>query len=143
MTTLLGAVVALAGCSPAKPSGPSAQTLLAELPVPYNTGDVAAGKEIFVVCSTCHTATQGGADMTGPNLYGVFGRKAGGRPGFAYSDALKAAGWTWDAKQIDAWVTDPMARVPGTKMAFVGVKSPKQRADLIAYLKVATSGGPS
>jgi cytochrome c len=77
--------------------------------------------------------------MTGPNLYGVFGRKAGAAANFSYSDGLKAAGWTWDAAHIDTWITNPKAMVDGTRMSFVGVKDPKDRADVIAYLKVATS----
>jgi cytochrome c len=77
--------------------------------------------------------------MTGPNLYGIFGRKAGTQPGYAYSDALKAAGWTWDAARIDQWITDPRAVLAETKMSFVGMKDPKDRTDVIAYLKVATS----
>ena len=80
--------------------------------------------------------------MTGPNLYGVFGRKAGTQPGFAYSDAAKQAAITWDAAHIDSWITDPRAVLPGTKMSFVGLKDPKDRTDLIAYLKVATSPPP-
>jgi cytochrome c len=116
--------------------------LKAQLPAPYNMGDFDAGKQVFLQCAACHSDTKDGADMTGPNLYGVFGRKAGSKPGFSYSPALAAAGWTWDAAKIDQWVSGPQAVLPGTKMVFVGVKDPTQRRDLIAYLKVATSGGP-
>ena len=138
------AVAALAACAPSGGSGKSAEQLKAELPAPYNTGDEKAGKLIFVQCSACHTATKDGANMVGPNLYGVFGSKAGTRKAdFKYTDALKATGWTWDAATIDHWVTDPQGAVPGTKMTFPGLKTPKDRIDLIAYLKVATDGGPS
>jgi cytochrome c len=143
---ILAAVAAAAlaiACGPSGGSGKSADQLKAELPAPYNTGDVAAGKQLFVQCSACHTATQDGADMVGPNLYGVFGSKAGTRRAkFAYTDALKATGWTWDAPTLDRWIAGPQAAVPGTKMVFPGIKDPKQRIDLIAYLKVVTSGGP-
>jgi len=118
------------------------QKLLADLPAPYNTGDVAHGKSVFMICKSCHTAVQGGANMTGPNLYGVFGRKAGTAPGFNYSDGLKASGITWDAAHLDSWVTNPKAVVPDTKMTFVGLKDPKDRTDLIAYLKTETSPAP-
>jgi cytochrome c len=113
--------------------------LLAELPAPYNTGDLANGKKVFAICKSCHTNTRGGADMTGPNLWGVFGRKAGTEGTFKYSDGLKAAGFTWDAQHIDQWITNPRAMIPGTKMSFAGVKDAKDRADLIAYLKTETS----
>jgi cytochrome c len=136
------ALPALAACG-SSGGRKSAEALKAELPAPYNTGDEKAGKEVFVQCSACHTATKDGADMVGPNLYGLFGSKAGTRRDkFKYTDALKATGWTWDAATLDHWIAGPMTAVPGTKMAFPGVTDPKQRIDLIAYLKIVTSGGP-
>lgn len=118
------------------------QTLLASLPAPYNTGDIANGKKVFLVCKSCHTTVQGGANMTGPNLFGVFGRKSGSEPGFTYSDGLKAAAVTWDAPTLDKWVANPKAMVADTKMSFVGVKNEKDRVDLVAYLKTETSAAP-
>lgn len=118
------------------------QTLLASLPAPYNTGDVANGKKAFLVCKSCHTLVEGGANMTGPNLHGVFGRKAGTEAGFTYSDELKASGLVWDAATIDKWSANPKAMVAGTKMSFVGVKNEKDRVDLVAYLKTETSAAP-
>ena len=115
---------------------------LAALPAPYNTGDLSNGQSKFALCRSCHTATQGGPDLTGPNLYGVFGRKAGSKPGYAYSDAVKAAGFTWDAEHLDKWLTDPRGFLPGTKMTFAGLHDPKDRIDLIAYLKVETGFKP-
>jgi cytochrome c len=119
------------------------KALVATLPAPYNTGDPEAGKADFTQCAACHTTVQGGPNMTGPNLYGVFGRKAGGQPDYAYSDALKSAGWTWDAQRIDQWITNPHTVLPGTKMTFVGMPSQKDRLDVIAYLKGATSPAPA
>ncbi|HEX4711187.1 cytochrome c family protein [Phenylobacterium sp.] len=118
------------------------QKILATLPAPYNTADLANGESKFALCSTCHTLPSGGPNMTGPNLYGVFGRKAATSPGFTYSDALKASGWTWDAAHIDAWITDPKVAAPGTKMTFAGMKDPKDRTDVIAYLMVQTGYKP-
>ena len=118
------------------------QKLTAELPAPYSGGDIAHGKSVFLICKSCHTTISGGANMTGPNLYGLFGRKAGTAPGFAYSDGMKASGVTWDAAQIDTWITNPKAMVAGTKMSFVGLKDPKDRTDLIAYLKTEVSPAP-
>ena len=123
----------------AEPSDAQKKQAVAELPAPYNAGDLANGEAKFAVCKTCHTLTPGGPDMTGPNLNGVFGRKVATKAGFNYSDALKAQSFTWDAAQLDKWLTDPKAVVPNTKMTFPGFKDPKDRIDVIAYLKAETS----
>lgn len=115
---------------------------LAALPAPYNTADLANGESKFALCSTCHSLPQGAPNMTGPNLHGVFGRKAGTMAGFNYSDVLKSTGWTWDAAHIDTWITDPKVALPGTKMTFAGLKDPKDRTDVIAYLMVMTGYHP-
>ncbi|MHB8529482.1 MAG: c-type cytochrome [Caulobacteraceae bacterium] len=157
---ILALLVLAAGCSrsggnseqavPAAPeaaSGPPAapltdaqkKTLLSSLPAAYRNADLDNGQAKFAICKSCHTAVQGGGNMTGPNLFGVFGRKAATVAGFSYSDALKASGITWDAATIDKWITNPKAMVPGTKMTYIGMADPKDRTDLVAYLKVATS----
>ncbi|WP_372786879.1 cytochrome c family protein [Phenylobacterium sp.] len=116
--------------------------LQAKLPAPYNTADLSNGEAKFALCSTCHTLPEGGPNLTGPNLHGVFGRKAASLPGYSYSDALKAVGWTWDAAHIDTWITDPKVTAPGTKMTFAGLKDPKDRTDVIAYLMINTGFKP-
>jgi cytochrome c len=150
------AAAALAGCNktPAPPAeqAPSTpisamsdadkQKALAALPAPYNTADLANGESKFALCAACHTLPQGGPNMTGPNLHGVFGRKAGALAGYTYSDALKATGWIWDAARIDTWITDPKVALPTTKMTFVGLKDPKDRTDVIAYLMIGTGFKP-
>ena len=118
------------------------QARLASLPAPYNTADLANGQRRFATCRSCHTLTEGGASMTGPNLHGLFGRKAATHGTYKYSDALKASGITWDAASLDKWIENPREVVPGTKMAFAGIKDPKDRADLVGYLAVET-GKPS
>jgi cytochrome c len=128
--------------APAQPTPAQVQTLLASLPAPFNTADPAHGEHIFVQCEACHTNTKGGPNMTGPNLYGLFGRKAGSVADYSYSDAVKGAGFTWDAAHLDTWLTDPRAMLPGTKMGFMGLKDAKDRADVIAYLKVSTTPAP-
>jgi cytochrome c len=129
--------------APAKLSEAERQKLLTSLPAPYNTGDLANGEAKFALCRSCHTITPGGPNMTGPNLYGVFGRKAGSKPDFHYSDALKNANFTWDAAHLDMWLSDPKTYLPGTKMIFAGVKAEKDRIDLISFLKVETGYKPS
>jgi len=125
----------------AEPTDEQKKTLVATLPAPYNTGDLSNGEAKFAICKSCHTLTPGGPDMTGPNLSGVFGRKAGAKGGYHYSDAMKGQNITWDAAELDKWLADPKAMVPGTKMTFVGFKDPKDRVDVIAYLKAETSPG--
>lgn len=125
------------------PTDAAKAALVAELPAPYNTGDLANGQSKFALCRSCHTATEGGPDLTGPNLHGIFGRKAGSKAGYAYSDAVKNAGFTWDAEHLDKWLASPREDLPGTKMTFAGLKDPKDRIDLIAYLKAETSAKPA
>ena len=143
---VLASAMILAACgqgggSASAPSA-SAKKLLAELPAPYNGADLANGEAHFSLCKSCHTIVQGGANMTGPNLYGVFGAKAGGKASYTYSDALKAKGLTWDAATLDQWLAGPQVFVPGTKMSFFGLKDANDRRDVIGYLKVASSAGP-
>ena len=125
-----------------EPTDAEKQALLAALPAPYNGGDLGNGKKVFAVCKSCHTLVPGGANMTGPNLHGMFGRKPGTAEGYKYSDVVKAATFTWDAEHLDQWLTSPKTFMPGTKMTFMGVKDAKDRVDLIAYLKVETGYTP-
>ena len=115
---------------------PSADQLkmLAALPAPFNTADPVNGMAKFALCRSCHSITKGAPNLTGPNLYGVFGTKAAAVPGFDFSDAMKASGFTWDAPTLDKWITDPRAALPETKMTFLGDKDPKERADIVAYV---------
>ncbi len=96
-------------------------------------GDPAAGEKVFNQCKACHTAEQG-KNRIGPSLYGVVGRKSGSIEGFSYSPAMKSAGLTWTPDNLDKYLTDPKALVPGNKMAFPGLKNPQDRANVIAYL---------
>jgi cytochrome c len=118
------------------------QALLASYPAPYNTADLANGEAKFGLCRSCHTITPGGANMTGPNLHGVFGRKAAQVEGYKYSEALKTSGIVWDGSHLDQWLAKPMTYLPGTKMSFAGLKDAKDRTDLIAFLMVETGHKP-
>ena len=118
------------------------KALIAKLPAAYQSADLANGEAKFAICRSCHSLAQGGEDMTGPNLWGIFGRKAGSKPGYSYSDDMQKAGWTWDAGRLDAWIANPRALLPGTKMTFVGMADPTDRRDVIAFLKVMTSAAP-
>ena len=117
--------------------------LLSELPAAYQKADLANGQAKFAICKTCHNTAQGAGDMTGPDLWGVFGRKAGSEPGFAYSDGMKALVITLDAQAIDKWISNPKSMIPQTKMTYIGMEDPRDRADVIAYLKTVTSPPPA
>ncbi|MGI8839570.1 MAG: c-type cytochrome [Caulobacteraceae bacterium] len=125
--------------APAAPTDAQKKAALASLPAAFGGADFDNGEVKFALCKSCHTTAPDGPDMTGPNLNGVFGRRAGTKPGFAYSDALKLSKITWDAATIDKWISNPRADVPGTKMTYLGLESPKDRIDLIAYLKLTTT----
>ena len=113
--------------------------LLADMPEPYRSADLAKGEALFAMCRSCQTYVKGGGNMTGPNLWGTVGAKAAHMAGFNYSDGLKASGLTWDLATLDKWIENPRGLVEGTKMSYVGMKSPEDRVALIAWLKVNTS----
>jgi cytochrome c len=102
------------------------------------TADLDRGAKIFKKCATCHSIGKGEAAKVGPNLYAIVGRKKASAA-FAYSDAMKAKGGAWDAESINQFITKPKDFVPGTKMAFPGLKKPQDRADVILFLQKSGS----
>jgi cytochrome c len=132
------AVLSITACKKSELTDAQKAALVAQLPAPYNTADLANGKSKFAMCKSCHTIAPDGVNMTGPALYGVFGRKAGSKEQFLYSAAVRNAGFTWDAEHLDKWLSAPRDFLPGTKMSFVGIPDAKDRIDLIAYLDVET-----
>ena len=116
----------------------------AEQPIAFYlaSADAAAGEQVFKKCGACHTATQGGANGLGPNLWGTMGKPVANVAGFAYSDALKSKGgtWTWDA--MSEWLKSPKSFAPGTKMTFAGLSKPEDRANLMAWLNAQGSNIP-
>ena len=102
---------------------------------PSPTPVAAAGPpDSFKQCAICHKVEPGKHGL-GPSLAGVFGAKAGHAAGFRYSPAMKAADVTWNQANLDKYLDNPQAVVPGTTMAFAGVKDAAKRAEIIAYLK--------
>lgn len=106
-----------------------------DLAVLLASADAGKGERVAKKCVACHTFDQGGANKIGPNLYGMVGSELGAVDGFAYSNALKEKGGTWDYEALDAFIANPKGFISGTKMAFAGIKRPDQRADLILYLR--------
>jgi cytochrome c len=98
------------------------------------TGDATKGEQVFAQCKTCHVAEKG-VNRVGPSLWGVVGRHSGSIEGFKYSPANKNSGLTWTEDQLFTYLEAPQKTIPGTYMAFAGLKKPQDRADVIAYLK--------
>ncbi len=92
------------------------------------------GAQVAKQCGTCHNFQEGQGPKVGPDLYDIVGRQVASVSGFNYSAALKAKGGTWTFDELNKWLTDPRADVPGTAMTFAGIANDKQRADVIAYL---------
>lgn len=149
-TIALSSLLALAACGEEQPSEdaraptatdsavvdadePAQDVAFADL-----TGDAVAGEAVFTQCRTCHMI-EDGKNAVGPTLYGVVGREAGSVGGFNYSDANANADVTWTAEVLYDYLKAPRDFMPGTRMAFAGIKDAQDRADLIAYL--ASQGG--
>lgn len=144
---LVPAVLALAACGGKQPEAeapageeaaeevveevaeePAADVAFADL-----TGDAAAGETVFAQCRTCHLVEEG-KNGVGPSLYGIVGRASGSIEGFNYSDANASSGVTWTPEVMFEYLEAPREFMPGTRMAFPGLKNPQDRADVIAYL---------
>ena len=97
--------------------------------------DVVNGHTITTACGVCHSFDKGGPDIVGPNLFGIVGAKHAHEKNYAYSEGMKALKkQVWTTDLLDAWLKEPGAVVPGTRMAFGGLLDPQDRADVIAYL---------
>ncbi|HWU01107.1 MAG TPA: c-type cytochrome [Novosphingobium sp.] len=131
--------LALAGCGsnqqPAPAESQAAAPTEAASAAPAAAATTASAEPAdFAMCKTCHSV-QPGVTLIGPSLAGVYGRKAGAVAGFAYTDGVKALGYSWDEEHLDKWLENPMKLVPGTKMAYPGEADAAKRKAIIAYLK--------
>ena len=109
--------------------------------MPAKAQDVAAGEQSFKKCLPCHSIGPGAKNKVGPELNGLDGRKAGTAPDYSYSDANKNSGITWSKEAFEDYITDPRAKIPGTKMIFPGIKNEKERENLWAYLSQFKADG--
>ena len=103
---------------------------------PSDSADIAAGKKLAKKCTACHVFEAGGANKVGPALWSIVNKAKASADGFAYSAALAEFGGTWDYQSLNAFLAKPKAYISGTKMNFGGLKKPKDRANLIAWMRV-------
>jgi len=104
--------------------------------------DVAAGGRAFGRGAACHTATQGGPNQLGPNLWGTMGASIAHVAGYNYSEPLRSHGGNWTWENMDQWLASPRNFAPGTKMTFAGISDPQERANLMAWLNAQGSNIP-
>jgi len=116
-------------------AGQPAQAPAEPLPVLLAKADAARGQAAARKCASCHTFANGEPNKVGPNLYNIVGRALASHPGFNYSAALKAKGGDWTFEDLNAFIANPKTAVPGTTMAFAGISSAQERADVLAYLR--------
>lgn len=115
--------------------------LAVPMAVAQEDGDAVAGAQKAKICKTCHQFGPGAKNAIGPVLNGVVGRKAGIYPDYNYSEANKNSGITWDEATLKVYLRDPKARVPGTKMSFVGFTNQKDADNVVAFLKTLGPDG--
>jgi cytochrome c len=130
-----GFAVAIGGDGAA---GNKAPAVVAPIEERLKTADLARGKKDFAKCAACHTGDKGGAVKVGPNLWGVVGGPKAHMAGFKYSAGMAdrgRAGESWSFADLDRFLTEPKAFVPGTAMGFAGFKDAADRADVILYLR--------
>lgn len=127
-----------AGPSSAEPAGP--EPILALLAA----ADPARGQKLFRACASCHSVESGGPDGVGPNLWNVLTRGVATADGYSYSGALvEAAGDSWEYAELNEFIWKPKAYAPGTKMNYIGLKKPEDRAAIVAYLRTLSDNPPA
>lgn len=120
--------------APAEEAGSDDAAAGGEFMVAGLTGDPEAGRRVFARCRSCHVLDEG-VNRVGPSLYGIIGREAGSVEGFRYSEANATSGVTWTEDNLFEYLENPREYIPGTIMAFPGLRDEQDRADVIAYIE--------
>ena len=115
-----------------------ASEAFAALPEPYKSADYNRGRRTFKLCQSCHTLNEGGQNLVGPNLYGMFGRDIGAVEGYTYSKAVEESDIVWTPEILAEWLESPRNFLPGIKLSFAGVRKPEDRTAVIAYIMAET-----
>ncbi len=105
----------------------------------YDDADRDDGAVQAQICRACHSFDEGGPDMIGPALYGIFGTRVGSRDRYEYSPVMRNANFVWTPRALDGWLAQPGKFLPGNRMTFAGVMRQSDRDDLVAYLLAVTS----
>ncbi len=118
------------------PKSAKVETATSEVPRPKKKQKIInkKGSKLFILCSACHSLKENEVNKVGPNLYGFMGKKAGIKDDFKYSEALLSSGIVWDEESLRKWIENPAKYIPGTSMAFIGIKEKDRQDALIAYL---------
>lgn len=138
------AIEATETAGPAETADAGEQSVeFAGFPEPYSSADYSRGRRIFTQCKSCHSIQEGGPAILGPNLHGLFGREVGTKEGYAYSEALQEADFTWSPDKLEQWLASPRDFLPGNKMSFAGIRRPDDRHAVIAYIMAESGYEPS
>ncbi len=105
------------------------------------SADIAQGEKLSKACAACHSFDNGGPDKVGPNIYNVVGGPKAHKAGFAYSEGMTSKGGSWGYAELNEFLWKPKAFINGTKMNYIGLKKPEDRAAMIAWLRTL-SGSP-
>jgi cytochrome c len=101
--------------------------------------DYLKGKQGFQSrCSACHTLADDSGDIAGPNLWGIFARTVGSKPGFTYSEALRNADFQWSPSRLDAWLADPKGYLPGNIMGIPEAVPENERLNILSFMMIET-----
>ena len=119
---------------PAKGGGPAAPAEQEPIGKLLASADPGRGETAARKCAACHTFGKGEPNKVGPNLWGIVGRQRASAPNFNYSAAMKAKGGTWTIDELNTYLINPKAMIPGTNMTFAGLPRGSERADVIAFL---------
>jgi cytochrome c len=130
---LMIGLLLIAGANAQAPT-PAAAPATQAAPAATASCDMPRGKDVYQMCSACHSLTAKESAREGPSLAGLFGRKAGGQAGFAYSGPMRSAGWQWTPALLDSFLANPRRAVRGTTMTFNGVKDAAERAAVVCYI---------